>query len=91
MQRKEEKEAGRKEEIMLDETTNPDAPSLRSVYKAVKDMRDENREDHKTITIKLEKHSIQLACLETKWKFLKWLIPATVGVIGAVVGVSSLL
>jgi hypothetical protein len=76
---------------MNDETTNPDAPSLRSVYGAIKDMREENREDHKAITTKLERHSVQLACLETKWKFLKWLIPATVGVIGAVVAVNSLL
>ena len=75
---------------MNGETTDPNMPSLGRVFKEVCDMRTENKEEHETITDKLNTHSIQLACLETKWKFLKWLIPATVGVIGAVVAVGSL-
>jgi hypothetical protein len=76
---------------MNDGDTNPNLVSLGRVFTEIRDMRQENKEEHKTITTKLNRHSVQLACLETKWKFLKWLIPATVGVIGAVVAVSSLL
>ena len=76
---------------MDSEDTNPDLPTLKHIFGEIKGLRKENKKEHETITEKLNTHSIQLACLETKWKFLKWLIPATVGVIGAVVGVSSLL
>lgn len=80
---------------MLDETTNPDAPSLRSVYKAVKEMREENRDDHKTITETLNAHSVQLACLETKWgtlwKLVKWVVAPVMGIAIGAAGVVSLL
>ena len=76
---------------MPPEDTNPNMVSLGRVFTEIKDMRKENKGEHEAITGTLNTHSIQLACLETKWKFLKWLIPATVGAIGAVVGVSSLL
>ena len=70
--------------------TNPNMVSLGRVFTEIRDMRKENKTEHKAITQELNKHSVQLACLETKWKFLKWLIPATVGVVGAVVGLLSL-
>ena len=80
---------------MAPEDTNPNMVSLGRVFTEIKDMRKENKEEHQAITGVLSTHSVQLACLETKWKtfwkVMKWAAPIMGTVIGAAVGVSWLL
>ena len=75
--------------------TNPNMVSLGRVFTEIRDMRKENKTEHKSITATLNAHSVQLACLETKWatfwKVLKWAAPLMGAAIGAVVGVNLLL
>jgi hypothetical protein len=80
---------------MNDGDTNPNLVSLGRVFTEIRDMRKENKVEHKTITQTLNAHSVQLACLETKWatfwKVLKWAAPIMGIAIGAAVGVNWLL
>ena len=80
---------------MAPEDTNPNMVSLGRVFTEIKDMRTENKTEHKSITKTLNAHSVQLACLETKWgtfwRVAKILGPVMGIVIGAAVAVSSLL
>ena len=61
----------------------------------IRALRSENKTEHKAITKTLNAHSVQLACLETKWstfwKVLKWAAPIMAIVIGAAVGVNWLI
>ena len=79
---------------MPPEDTNPNMVSLGRVFTEIKDMRKDSKENHRATTKTLNKHSIQLACLETKWatfwKVLKWAAPLMGAAIGVVVGVKSL-
>ena len=69
-------------------------PSLGRVFKEVCDMRTENKSEHGAITKTLNAHSVQLACLETKWatfwKMIKVIGPIAGLIIGAAITVSSL-
>ena len=80
---------------MPSEDTNPNMVSLGRVFTEIKDMRKENKSEHRTITETLNTHSIKLACLETKWttfwKVLKWAAPIMGIVIGVAVGVNLLI
>jgi hypothetical protein len=80
---------------MPDDTTNPNMVSLGRVFTEIRDMRQENKTEHKAITQTLNAHSVKLACLETKWstfwKVLKWAAPIMAIVIGAAVGVNWLI
>lgn len=77
---------------MPDGDTNPNMVSLGRVFTEIRDMRKENKAEHKTITATLSAHSVQLACLETKWatfwKVMKWAAPLMGVAIGAAVAVS---
>jgi hypothetical protein len=74
---------------MNDGDTNPNLVSLGRVFTEIRDMRKENKVEHKTITATLNAHSVQLACLETKWatfwKVVKWVAPLMGAAIGAAV------
>ena len=80
---------------MPPEDTNPNMVSLGRVFTEIKDMRQENKSEHKTITGTLNAHSIQLACLETKWgtfwKVVKYAGPIVGLLLGGAVAVSSVL
>ncbi|GAH42084.1 unnamed protein product [marine sediment metagenome] len=77
------------------EPTNPNMVSLGRVFTEIRDMRQENKDEHKSITGTLSKHSIQLACLETKWgtfwKIVKVIGPIAGLIVGAAITVSSIL
>ena len=74
--------------------TNPNMVSLGRVFTEIRDMRKENKQEHKAITATLNAHSVQLACLETKWatfwKMVKFVGPVAGLIIGAAIAVSSL-
>jgi len=61
---------------------------------ALSEMREANTTEHKAITGKLEAHSVQLACLETKWdtfwKLIKFGAPGALAIAGAVFAVMKL-
>ena len=61
---------------------SPSKVFLKDVFKELKDMRKENREEHKSITGEINAVKIDIACLQTKWRFLKWAIPTSVALIG---------
>ncbi len=73
---------------MNGEDTNPNMISLGRVYEAVKESAKENRSEHKAITTELVAQGKDIACLKTKWSFLKWLVPASVTAAVAVVGLA---
>lgn len=79
---------------MNDDTTDPAMVSLGRVFTEIRDMRQENKKEHKSITATLNTHSVQLACLETKWatfwKILKWAAPLMGAAIGTALAVSWL-
>ena len=72
---------------MQDGDTNPNMISLGRVYSAIKESAKENREEHKAITSELVAQGKSIVCLQAKWGFLKWLVPAS---ITAAVGIVSL-
>ena len=72
---------------MTDGDTNPNMVSLGNVYTQIKDMRAENKKEHKSITGKLEAQGKDIVCLQTKWNFLRWLVPASCA---AAVGIVTL-
>lgn len=81
---------------MNDGDTNPNLVSLGRVFTEIRDMRKENKNEHKAITTKLNAHSVQLACLESKWstfwKVVKYGVAPVMGIaIGAAAVVSWLL
>ena len=57
--------------------------SVQEVLESLNDMRNENREDHKEITTKLEKVTVSVAVLQSFRRSVLWtaglLIPAGVG------------
>jgi len=75
--------------------TNPNIVSLGRVFTEIRDLRKENKIEHKTISQTLSKHSIQLACLETKWatfwRVTKYAAPIVGAAIGAGIALRSLL
>ena len=80
---------------MKDGDTNPNMVSLGRVYTAVKDMRTENREEHKAITCELVAQGKQITCLsakwETFWKMVKIMAPSVLAIAGAVFAVMKLI
>jgi hypothetical protein len=72
---------------MNDGDTNPNMVGIGHVYKAVKEMRVENKEEHEKITTEIVAQGKSIVCLQAKWGFLKWLVPAS---ITAAVGIVSL-
>ena len=74
---------------MNGEDTNPNMVSLGRVYTAVKDMRKENNSEHKAITSELVAQGKDIACLKTKWSFLRWLVPASLAAAAGIVTLAA--
>jgi len=71
---------------MRDGDTNPGLVSIGHVYTAVKEMRVENKKEHKAITGEIVAQGKEIVCLQVKWGLLKWLIPISVTVAASLVG-----
>ena len=76
---------------MNGDTTDPNMVSLGHVYTEIKGMRKENQDEHKAITGEINQVKIDVACLQTKWKFLKWAIPTSVALVGGMATLITLL
>ncbi len=57
------------------------------ILSAVHDLREANDEAHEKITGEIVAQGKAITCLQTKWNFLRWLVPASCG---AAVGVVTL-
>jgi len=79
------------EEEMSGDATDPSVVSLVHVYSEIKEMRQENRTEHKAITGEINEIKIDVACLQTKWRFLKWAIPVSVALVGGMATMITLL
>jgi len=88
-QAKTQEEEGQEE--VSDDTTDPNISLLGKVFDELKDMRQENRTEHKAITGEINQVKIDVACLQTKWRFLKWAIPASVALVGGMATMITLL
>ena len=73
---------------MNGEDTNPNMVSIGNVYVAVKELRKENRSDHKAITTEMVAQGKDIACLKVKWRFLRWLVPASIMAAVGIVGLA---
>lgn len=76
---------------MNGESTDPSINLLGLVYDEIKDMREENKKEHKAITSEIGAVKIDVACLQTKWRFLKWAIPTSVALVGGVATLITIL